>query len=278
MKKLLILLIPFIGCSINDTDTISNDPLTVEGQIQEGKLAEIRLTNSLKFKGNIDSLEIARSIQSKAKVTLSDGSVTEVLTLKRDNSRFPFLFYRSNTIKGDLEKKYELSITVTGKSFNSTTSIPIKPKILNIDYTTARKDGVITPEFKDIKLTINNPSKTIRYFKILMKGKNNTNFENASPFIISTENINTETFPLIVNFNDFENGKKTNLLKVGETFELQIVSITKGQFDFWKSIKGDETTFLDGSSFSNETISNISNGAFGYWSGENTVTTKFKIP
>ena len=279
MRKLLFLLGILIGCSENDTTIRSSDPLTIEGQIQENQFATIYLTNSLAFEGVIDSLTIAKSIESKAKVMLSDGNNSEILTLKRDDSRFPFLFYRSNIIKGETGRKYNLSIEIRGKKFISETVLPKKAEIESIDFIEASKDGIKTPDFRDIKLTINNstPSKTM-YFKVLIKKEEEAQFFNASPFIFNTENIFTDTFPLIITYSKRINGSEVNQLKINETIEIQLVAISKEQFDFWKSVKGDQTTIIDNSSFSSEITTNISNGAFGYWSGENVTNLKFTIP
>jgi len=131
MKQIIInrILIVFnlftiLSCTINDTEKKVSEKLTIEGQIREDEFAEIFLTNSLDFEGIIDSLTVAKSVESKAKVTLSDGEITEVLTLKRDNSRFPFLFYRSNLIKGERNRKYDLTVFLGGKEFSSNTTVP----------------------------------------------------------------------------------------------------------------------------------------------------------
>ncbi|WP_308991642.1 DUF4249 family protein [Mariniflexile litorale] len=279
MKKFIFLLIILSSCIDNEIDASFSDQLTVEGAIMENRFAEIYLTNSLPFDGIIDSLEVAKSIETKAKVELSNGEVTEILTLKREDSKFPFLFYRSNIIKGELGKQYDLSITIRDKVFTSKTTLPEKLEVLEIDFLKSIKDGVNQPDHRDIKLTINNNVKSVRYFKVLIKNEKEAKFSFAKPFIFNTENFSTDTFPLIVTYVEIKkDGERENKLKVNEVIELQLIAITKEQFDFWKSIKGDESTFIGNSSFSNEIISNVSNGAFGYWSGENVVFKKFIIP
>ncbi|GAA4230357.1 hypothetical protein GCM10022291_00280 [Postechiella marina] len=278
MKIYYLLLIVLFGCENNNV--ILSDELTVEGQILEGEFARINLTNSLPFSGVIDSMEVARSMEAKAKVELSDGEISEILTLKRDDSRFPYLYYRSNIIKGELNKQYNLSVTIRGKEFKSITTIPEKVNVLDVSFSTWEEEGVVEPDYKDINFTIENNTDEDRYFKILIKNENEKRFEFARPFIFNTENISTNTFPLIVSYIKFneDSGEKENHVRVGEVLELKIVSITKEQFYFWKSIEGDVTSPLEDSSFSNAVVSNISNGAFGYWSGESVESFKFEIP
>lgn len=280
MKKTFILFIILSSCIATETDILSSDQLTVEGAISENNFAEIYLTNSLPFSGIIDSLEVAKSMETKAKVELSNGEISEILTLKRDDSRFPFLYYRSNIIKGEAGKAYDLSISIRNKTFTSKSLLPQKPEVLDVEFIESITAGVSNPDYRDIKLTVNNEMVTPRYFKLLIKNEIEQTFAFAKPFIFNTENIFTNTFPIIVNYTDFDDdtGERINKLSVGETMELKLVAITKAQFNFWKSIKGDESTFIENSSFTNEVASNLTNGAFGYWSGENTENLKITIP
>ncbi|SFC87102.1 DUF4249 family protein [Algibacter pectinivorans] len=278
MRKIIIIVLLLVSCVRNQEVVLSSDQLTVEGVISENNFAEIYLTNSLAFSGVIDSLEVAKSIEAKAKVELFDGETSEILTLKKDNSRFPFLSYKSNTIQGDPNRVYSLIITIRNMQFTSKTTIPSKPEILEVNFVESLEDGVINPNFKDIELVIDNKTIESRYFKVLIKNEEEDKFNLAGPFIFNTENISTKTFPLIVTYVDFENHVKINQLEVNKVFELKLIAITKEQFEFWKSVKGDKSTFIENSSFTNEVKTNISNGAFGYWSGENVTSVKFKIP
>ncbi len=264
-------------CTQIETETIANDRLTVEGYIDAKKFAIVKLTNSIPFEGIIDSTEIVRAIESKAKVELSNGRISEVLTLKKDERSFPFLFYRSNLIRGNLEDQYTLKITLRGKVFESTTSIPDKPEVAAIEFIEAREGGMLVEDFRDIKLTLKNETSKQQYFKILIKNRSKKMFQFATPFIVSTENITTETFPVIITFDGLVDDERVNLLKVGEVIDLKVIAITKAEFEFWKSVEGDVTIPIDNASFTNAIETNISNGAFGYWSGEHETALLFRI-
>ena len=279
--RYFLLICAFLLIRCEEKEPILLDQITVEGQIEEGKLATVYLTNSLPFKGRIDSVEVAKSIERKAKVVLSNGETSEILTLKRDDSRFPFFFYRSNTIKGEQVKNYSLSINIRGKEFISETTIPQKPKILEIFFSDWVDDGVVNSNFKDINFLIDNDTEKTTYFKILIKKEEEDKFVSANPFLLNTENIKADQFPFKVNYLDKDEedeNKRINKISSGEVIDLKFVSITKEQFDFWKSTDKADITTLVNSSFSSSVSSNISNGAFGYWSGENTVSFKFIVP
>lgn len=278
--KYILLICTFLIFSCEQKEPVLVDAITVEAQIEEGKFATVYLTNSLPFQGRIDSVEVSKSIERKAKVELSDGESSEILTLKRDASRFPFFFYRSNSIKGELAKNYKLTISIRGKEFVSETTIPAKTKILDISFSDWVEDGVGNPNFKDINLLIDNTIEKNTYFKILIKNLEEDKFVPANPFLLNTENIKANQFSLKINYIDRDednDNKRINKIRSGGFVDLKLVSITKEQFDFWKSIKGDITTPIN-SSFSSSVASNISNGAFGYWSGEYVRIFRLNIP
>ncbi|MDO6759016.1 DUF4249 family protein [Tamlana sp. 2_MG-2023] len=280
MKKYFFLPVLFfsLACTSNLEEDSYQDKLTVESVIEEGEFARVYLLNSIPFKGVIDSLEVIKSIETKAKVVLSNGEVSEILTLKKDESYFPFFYYRSNVIKGDLNKSYNLSINVRNKEFTSKTDVPQAPHVVDVEFIEAQYEGEVFPDFRDVKLTMQNSNIENLYFKFFIKNEAKKSFSNANPFIINTEIIDSNTFSVIIrHFKDTEGDGKEEFLEVGTKVDLKIVAITKEQYEFWKSVKGDQTTILGSSSFSSNAKSNISNNAFGYWSGENAVTFNLEV-
>jgi len=61
-------------------------------------------------------------------------------------------------------------------------------------------------------------------------------------------------------------------------YKIFIKNEDEEKFEFARPFIVDQSSILENSSFSAEVITNISNGAFGYWSGENSVSFKFQIP
>lgn len=280
MKKLrlVFLAIGIISCEKVSNDTLDTNSLTVEAQIKEGRVAEVYLTNAISFESTIDSLSILEAIESKAKVVLSSGEDSEVLTLKRNDNRFPFAYYEGNEIKGEVGKEYALTVSIRGEVFTSTSSIPEKPRILDVDFMDAVNENDPNEKVVDLKLTVEN-NREIKYFKILAKNVNENKFSNAKPLIFSSETLSaTESFPVFISYSKEIDGKFVNQVKPGESYEISLIAISKEQFDFWKSIKGDQTSIQDNASLSINTPSNISNGAFGYWSGENVTTIRVDVP
>ena len=76
MKNIGFLFLLLIGCASQNND-IESDQLTIEGFITENAFSEVLLTNSLPFYGVIDSLEIAKTIEGKAKVEVVKKGVKQ---------------------------------------------------------------------------------------------------------------------------------------------------------------------------------------------------------
>lgn len=271
----LIAILVFCGC-INTNDSRYNylSDLTVEGFIQEGQFAEVLLTNSIPFKGRIDSLEVVRAIESKAKVVVSNSETTEILTLKRDDTRFPYLFYRGNIIKGELGETYNLHITISGQEYFSETTIPSPPEVLEVGFVDSFDDeNKLEKDLKDLKVILSSADSQVNYFKarFLDVEDEGASYKPAKPFIFNTENITEDSFSVILEYTslNLEIDEVENNLVLGKSFLLDITSITEEEYAFWKAVKGDETTFLDGVSFNEQIPTNIG-GAFGYWSGQNS--------
>lgn len=255
--------------------------LTVQASIDEGNFAEVYLTNAIPFSGVIDSLQIVKAVESKAKVTIiaADGK-QDVLTLKRDNTRYPFLFYQGSIIKGEVGAEYVIDIELGGETITSTTNIPDAPIFEKIEFIDYYEDNLLQEDVKDLKLTLTKNSTETEYFKFKIKQNGvDDNFISTDPYIINTENINTASFSFILKYKALNNdvNKIENRLVLGQEFFLEIISITQEEYEFLKAIGGDETTLLDGFSFNEQVPSNLSSGAFGYWSGENVSTIFFTV-
>lgn len=255
--------------------------LTVQASIDEGNFAEVYLTNAIPFSGVIDSLQIVKAVESKAKVTIiaADGK-QDVLTLKRDNTRYPFLFYQGSIIKGEVGAEYVIDIELGGETITSTTNIPDAPIFEKIEFIDYYEDNLLQEDVKDLKLTLTKNSTETEYFKFKIKQNGvDDNFISTDPYIINTENINTASFSFILKYKSLNNdvNKIENRLVLGQEFFLEIISITQEEYEFLKAIGGDETTLLDGFSFNEQVPSNLSSGAFGYWSGENVSTIFFTV-
>ncbi|MFN4121834.1 MAG: DUF4249 domain-containing protein [Flavobacteriales bacterium] len=135
MKKLFkIFPILFITASLfyaceRDIDIDLGDAairVVVEGAIEQGEKPRILLTRSRGFFDQVptDSIEfINKTLILDANITITDGSVTETMFLTFSN-QYPFLFYTTANMVGEVGKTYSITIQADGRILTSSTRIP----------------------------------------------------------------------------------------------------------------------------------------------------------
>src|SRR5262245_60933615 len=120
----------FLACEPEpQLDIVTYEPrLVIDGSIESGGFPRVVLSRSASYFAAIDSSNIRDLIVSTAKVTVSDGNESEVLTLKRDNTFFPPYYYQGTSLKGQAGKSYTLTVEVKGERYEASTTIPPPPK------------------------------------------------------------------------------------------------------------------------------------------------------
>ena len=132
--------------------------LVVDAWIENGGYANVILTYNTGYFDNLDSASFVDLIDRFAKVTVSDGTNTEILTLYRDTIYFPPFVYKGNKIKGEVGKTYYLRILDKVGIVSATTKILPPVKFDSIwFYTLSEIDslGYVKGIFKDNKLEKN---------------------------------------------------------------------------------------------------------------------------
>lgn len=125
----LFLSLFFVACS--DSFDLQHDEtshLVVEGWIEDGGFPVVMLTRSLPVSTdyrNVD--ELSDYILRWAKVTVSDGTDSVVLTGKYDNGYFPPYIYTTSRMRGEAGKRYSLRVEYKDDYAVASTTIPSVP-------------------------------------------------------------------------------------------------------------------------------------------------------
>lgn len=118
-------LLSFIGVACSDPNFEDyTSKLVVDGWIEQGKFAQVLLTKSTPYFGEIDSVILRKYSVTHAKVTLNNGTDEEILTLKPNHDFFPPYVYASTKIIGEVGKTYTLTIESEGQKITASTTIP----------------------------------------------------------------------------------------------------------------------------------------------------------
>lgn len=130
MKKtrllFLFLIFLFTACNQREDadDSGFSEKIVVEGWIENGDVAHVLLTKSKFLITSLDSTSIQDIVIRWAKVSVSDGETTEILTGRIDTNYFPPFLYRGSLLTGKAGKTYTLKIEYSNRIWIAETRIP----------------------------------------------------------------------------------------------------------------------------------------------------------
>ncbi len=122
-------LLLLIGC-IDDSERMETDTssMIVEGWIEDGGFPVVILSRSLPVSTNYQNIDsLSDYIVRFAKVTISDGNDSVVLTGKYDKGYFPPYIYTTSRIRGEAGKTYYLTAEYRDMRATAKTTITTPP-------------------------------------------------------------------------------------------------------------------------------------------------------
>lgn len=249
----LLLLIgsTFVSCEKEiEVDLNSSDPkIVIEALVELDSLATVKITRSQNYnqEGGFPPVD-------SAIVTIADNmGNTEIL---KQNSAG---LYTAKTIKGVEGYTYNLLVSVEGKDYTSTSTMPKQVKIdsLYMYYVPSFKKAYPMVQFQDI------PGERNYYRTVLFI---NNKRVRAALSVTDDEDRDGATISFLQTYDeDYNNGED---IKQGDIISVDLQCIDKGAYTYFESLG------RIGSTLTNPT-SNIVGGALGYFSAftSNTETT-----
>ena len=280
-KVFLFILICIIltGCEKEVTVDLpqGEEHFVVEGHIENGQFPYVILTKDAPYFASVDTADLDKYFVKGADVKVSNGDTTISMMEIQDG------IYVGFSMIGEVNKSYDLTIIVEGKTLTSTTYIPTPMPQIDSLWAIA-KEGY-SNVFR-IWFTYSDPDTTGNNIKIFTK----VNDDIFRTFLFSTFDdhvINGKTFDDIIRNgidescypeNPADTASTSNfaveecgLFKIGDTVEVKISSIDRAHFDFWRTLETESSN--SGGPFSSPTVikSNIE-GGLGIWGGYGSVT------
>lgn len=270
--SILLSLILFSSCKPNLDYEIHGytQKIIVEGYIVNGEYPRVYLSLNVPLWKKVDSTTILENVIRTAKVTISDGENTEILTSGWDKSHFPPYAYKGTEIVGVTGKTYSLKIEYSGYTIYSQTTIPSDPNFLNFITTPLAKNDSL----RILTMNLNVDPTKKNSFKVFTKKKKDKFFI-ESPFVYNSEFTHSGIQSFNINPNpsiqDSSYNEGIYFLK-GDTVQIKICSFDSISTQFFKalSITSSSDTGIASGFFIGEKDalqSNISNPGFGIWYG-----------
>lgn len=239
--------------------------LLVEGWIEDNRPPVVILSKTLTLSDKYQSLtDLKDYIVTWAKVSVSDGVDTVVLTGKYDPEYFPPYVYTTGRMFGRVGATYTLMVEYEDIYATAETRILPSPVMENM--------RVVRSEDSDslyqIEITMRDESPEKDYYQVFTKTGTSSKQFFASYLGYFTDDVITDgTFIPVFRGKSAMDEEYTPYFKENDSVSVKIAHIDNGAYEFWstysKNVNMPSSMFLTAIS---RVPSNIS-GALGYWCG-----------
>lgn len=262
----LFFILVFTACNENLEMEPYQHQIVVDGWIENGGQPIVALTISSSFFADIDSISIRDYIITGAKVTLSDGFDTEIMTLTKNPKYFPPYVYKAVQMRGVVGRTYNLKVEYAGRVVTAQTTIPKPPQVDSVWF------SMVKPETNDGVLIVkmNDPADEANYYRFF------TFIEDSNAFFIPTffpnvadVEFNGQEVELpVYQGNEYVYVQKDNIyFKSGTDVVLKVTSIDDKSYRFWTSYQAEILNAGNPFASSNARIESNVTGGLGIWCG-----------
>ncbi|WP_316841229.1 DUF4249 domain-containing protein [Pedobacter gandavensis] len=260
----IALLFLLCACKKEKNPGLYKPKFVVEGWIEAGDFPYVTLTHNLPFFATMDSAQLAEIVIRYAKVTVSDGFETEVLTAMVDKRYFPYFVYRGTSLRGKVGGKYSLKIEYAGNTLTSETEIPNPVSLDSIWFAEKPKNT------RQLNVRIVDAPNEKNYYRLSTKLESEANF---TPTLLANQDdsfFNGKTLVLQVNRGMVNNltTKHDPYFNAGDDVIVKLSSIPASGYEFWSSLQDE---ILNGSnpliSSAKALKTNIKGPGLGVWCG-----------
>lgn len=240
--------------------------IVVDGWIEQGQVPIVSLTKSASYFTELNKEGFRDLVITGAKVTVSDGTNEEILTLKNRPSSFPPYVYEGNLIKGEIGKAYDLKVEYSGKVVTAQTRIPNPVELDSVWFELAegqKSFGLIWIKFTD-------DANTKDYYKaITQEFKENSNIISNFFSVFDDKYFSGKTIesPLYNHNTNIISASEDMYFHKGDSVHLKFTTIDENSFRFWYSYTKEMLNGQNPFAATNSKVeSNINNG-LGIWCG-----------
>lgn len=274
MRKItafIILIFAIVAC--NDKFELQNEEksqLVVEGWIESGKFPVVILTRTFPVSTEYQSMDdLSDYVVRWAKVTVSDGTDSVVLTGKFDKGYFPPYIYTTGRMRGVAGRHYTLTVEYHDYYAIARTFIP--PLSANCVFRVEPCVGSdilfqIKAKFRD------NPTEKNYYQFFTRVGIETKQFQASYLGTLDDAVLDSVTEIPVYRGGQYDMPEYTPYFSLDDTIAVKLAHIDEISFRIWDSLT--KTTSLSSNMFlsTSEDLETNIIGGYGYWCGYNAVT------
>ena len=285
----LCLLLAAVGCE-REIDVVPNaaaETLVVDAEIEAGEPPLILLSKSLAYFSSLSLSDLANASVKGASVTIATGGRT--YTMKEYSLPLngvlvsyyaPDPLNPSQYLIGQQNASYLLTINALGKTYTATTTIPRLTKTLDSLWWQPAPNNKDTNRVVAF-IRVTDPPVLGNYSRYYTS-RNDSGFLPLNNSVFDDAIVNGTTYsvnlPRAQSRNVDFDADEFGFFRRGDTVEAKLSNIDKATFDFWRTWEASQDN--NGNPFGTpvKVITNVSNGALGYFGGYASMTRRIVIP
>lgn len=253
----------------------SDKKIVIEGVIENGKVAEVIITRTIPLFSSVSGTTANDFYVLDAKVYVSNGTITDTLTLAIDSSSALGVVYKGSTIFGVSGQNYSLRVeAIDGNVYTATTSIPYPIALDSVWWKAQPPEdtlGFANAHLTDPSGLGNNyrwyakrPTKDRRYI-----APYGATFDDKLIDGKAFDFAYTKGYDPTDNANSYEGDSDTerNYYRKSDTIYIKFCTLDRAAKEFYTTFEAALSS--NGNPFASPTtiLGNIDNGALGAWSG-----------
>lgn len=243
-----------------------NDELVVEGWIEDNGFPVVILTKNINISNKYQSLDsLSSCIVRWAKVTVSDGEKSVVLTGRYMKGYTPPYIYTTSHFRGEAGKTYQLTVEYGDFHATATTTIPNTQKIDELSVERCAQSDTLY----QISLRYNDDEAEQNYYQIFTRvgGRDVRQYLAAYLGTIDNRVVKPKTKIPVYRGRDINTLDYTPYYTINDTVAVKFAHIDSTSYNFWYDYTRNLTTA--GNMFFATAASLRSNiiGGTGYWCG-----------
>jgi hypothetical protein len=250
--------------------------LVVEATIETNQPPIVILSKSQNFFAQITTDILAASFVRNAEVYVSNGTLTHKLKEYATplSNGYTFYFYSidsSNLLTaflGQTNTQYSLRIVAEGKEYTATTKIPTITRRIDSLFS-KQAPGSNDPNKAVLMVRATDKAGFGDYIRYFTK-RNRESFYPAFNSVFDDQIIDGTTYEVEVERGVDRTQDLSDdytLFDKGDTVTMKLCQIDKATFDFWRTMEFSYANIGNPFGSPTKVLSNISNGALGYFGG-----------
>ena len=267
----LVSLLLLLSCTDESIDLPEDESqLVVEGWIEDGGFPVVLLTRSLPVSSQFQQADdLSDYLVRWAKVTVSDGTSSVVLTGKYDQGYYPPYIYTSTQIRGQAGKRYTLTAEYRHFKATASTTVPAPPD--SCSFSIEKCAGSDT--LYQIKAAFTDQPSQKNYYQFFSRvGTATRQYLACYMGSIDDTVLSGPAVVTVYRGHELQVKKYSPYFSLNDTVMVKFAQVDETSFRVWDSYT--KSLSLSGNMFlttSSNMFSNVS-GGYGYWCGYGAIT------